>query len=100
MGKLKNEFNAFKEQQQALNETFKERIHSIDAKVQSFKPQTEEYNENFNTANQIQSIRNEFAKFELRIRGLEALKQETNTEVLISCNLNFKFIKKIIFNYQ
>jgi hypothetical protein len=97
----KNEFNAFKEQQQALNEIFKERIHSIDAKVQSFKPQTEEYNENFNTANQIQSIRNELVVFEEKIRDLEALNQAKNANVILIFELikiNIKIINKTILN--
>jgi hypothetical protein len=82
MGQLKNELYAFQEQQKAFNENLNERFHSIDAKIQSLKRQTEECFGTISTDVQIQSIRNKLETFEERIRSLEASRQTTHTQVI------------------
>jgi hypothetical protein len=87
--KMKNiqvELTYFKEQQEALNESIKEKFHSVEERIQSLRRQTEEYNGTISTAVQIQSIRSELVTFEERIRGLEDLNQTTNKHVIIISN--------------
>ena len=94
MDQLKNEFNAFKEQQMELNQSVIQRLNSIEAGNQSMRRQTEEYNGATSTAVQIQSIRNELVSFEARIRVLEYLNQTTNKHVItISNRLSLQFQK-------
>jgi len=102
MKKIQIEFAAFKEKQEALNESLKERFHSIEEKYQSLRRQTEENNVTISAVVQIQSIRNELVVFEERIRDLEALNQAKNANVIlifkmISLNLlkSLSFIKFI-----
>jgi len=82
MGQLKNEFNAFKEQQTELNQSIIQRLNSIEAGNQSMRRQTEEYNGTISTVVQIQSIRNELVAFEGRIKILERLNQSTDSQVI------------------
>ena len=99
MNKLTNEFNAFKEKQEALNENLKNHCHSIEASIQSLKKETKVFNQNISTENQIQSIRNELVKFERRIKGLEALNHVTYTQVILKQRIFFKLTKNsILFN--
>ena len=82
MGQLKNEFNAFKEQQTELNQSIIQRLNSIEAGNQSMRRQTEEYNGTISTVVPIQSIRNELVAFEGRIRILEGLNQSIDSQVI------------------
>ena len=82
MGQLKNEFNAFKEQQTELNQSIIQRLNSIEAGNQSVIRQIEEYNGTISTAVQIQSMRNELVAFEGRIRILEGLNQSLDLQVI------------------
>ena len=82
MGQLKNEFNAFKEQQTELNQSIIQRLNSIEAGNQRVIRQIEEYNGTISTVVQIQSIRNELVAFEGRIRILERLNQSTDSQVI------------------
>ena len=82
MDQLKNEFNAFKEQQMELNQSVIQRLNSIEAGNQSMRRQTEEYNGTISTVVQIQSIRNELVAFEGRIKILERLNQSTDSQVI------------------
>ena len=82
MGQLKNEFNAFKEQQTELNQSIIQRLNSIEAGNQSMRRQTEEYNGTISTVVPIQSIRNELVAFEGRIRILEGLNQSIDLQVI------------------
>jgi hypothetical protein len=82
MGQLKNEFNAFKEQQTELNQSIIQRLNSIEAGNQSVIRQIEEYNGTISTVVQIQSMRNELVAFEGRIRILEGLNQSIDSQVI------------------
>ena len=82
MGQLKNEFNAFKEQQTELNQSIIQRLNSIEAGNQSVIRQIEEYNGIISTVVQIQSMRNELVAFEGRIRILEGLNQSLDLQVI------------------
>ena len=82
MGQLKNEFNAFKEQQTELNQSIIQRLNSIEAGNQSVIRQIEEYNGTISTVVQIQSMRNELVAFEGRIRILEGLNQSLDLQVI------------------
>ena len=82
MGQLKNEFNAFKEQQTELNQSIIQRLNSIEAGNQSVIRQIEEYNGTISTVVQIQSIRNELVAFEGRIKILERLNQFIDSQVI------------------
>jgi hypothetical protein len=82
MGQLKNEFNAFKEQQTELNQSIIQRLNSIEAGNQRVIRQIEEYNGTISTVVQIQSIRNELVAFEGRIRILERLNQFIDSQVI------------------
>ena len=82
MDQLKNEFNAFKEQQMELNQSVIQRLNSIEAGNQSMRRQTEEYNGTISTVVPIQSIRNELVAFEGRIRILEGLNQSLDLQVI------------------
>ena len=94
MKKIQVELTYFKEQQEALNESIKEKFHSVEERIQSLRRQTEEYNGATSTAVQIQSIRNELVSFEARIRVLEDLNQTTNKHVItISNRLSLQFQK-------
>ena len=83
MGKLTNEFNAFKEQQTELNHSFIQRVDSLEIGTQSLRRRIEEYNGTISTAVQIQSMRNELVSFEARIRSLEASNQPTDSQVIL-----------------
>ena len=83
MKKIQVELTYFKEQQEALNESIKEKFHSVEERIQSLRRQTEEYNGATSTAVQIQSIRNELVSFEARIRNLESLKRAEDTQVVL-----------------
>ena len=83
MKKIQVELTYFKEQQEALNESIKEKFHSVEERIQSLRRQTEEYNVATSTAVQIQSIRNELVSFEARIRNLESLKRAEDTQVVL-----------------
>ena len=95
MEKLKTEFNTFKEKQEVLNENLKERLNSIELRIQSLKRQTEEHNGTTSTENQVQNIRNELVTFADRIRSLEASHPVTNAEVSLVLN-KLKNLFKII----
>ena len=82
MKKIQIEFAAFKEQQEALNESSKERFNSIETEIQSLRRKNDEKNRPVSSAVQSQSIRDEFVAFEERIRRLEALNQAKNTIVI------------------
>ena len=84
MKKIQIEFAAFKEKQEALNESLKERFHSIEEKYQSLRRQTEENNGTISTVVQIQTIRNELIAFDERIRSLEALSHVSDTQVVLT----------------
>ncbi len=97
MNKLTNEFNAFKEKQEALNENLKNNCHAIQASIQSLKKETKVFNQNISTENQIQSIWNELVKFERRIKGLEALNHVTDTQVILKQRHLYQVDKKLYF---
>ncbi len=83
MKKLQIEFAAFKENQEAFNESFKEQFHLIEERYQSLRKQTQEINGTISTVVQIQSIQNKLETFEERIRCLEALNQASDTQVIL-----------------
>ncbi len=82
MKKIQIEFAAFKEQQEALNESSKERFNSIETEIQSLRRKNDEKIRPVSAAVQSQSIRDELVAFEERIRRLEALNQEKITIVI------------------
>ena len=67
MNELRDEFNAFRVQQEVLNESYRERFFSIDERIQSIKQKPEENNGTFSNVVQTQDIQNKLQTFEERI---------------------------------
>ena len=80
---LQIELDSFKDNQEALNESSKERFNFIETEIQSLRRKIEENNRTISTVVQIQSIQNKLETFEERIGCLEALNQSSNTQVIL-----------------
>ena len=75
------EFVAFKEKLEAMNESFKERFNSVETDIQSLKEQSEKINGPISAGVQNQRIQYELDSFDERIKKLEALNQAKVTQV-------------------
>ena len=84
MNELRDEFNAFRVQQEVLNESYRERFFSIDERIQSIKQKPEENNGTFSNVVQTQDIQNKLQTFEERITSLEALNHRPDTKVILT----------------
>ncbi len=82
MNELRDEFKAFRVQQEALNKSYRERFFSIDERIQSIKRKPEENNGTFLNVVQTQDIQNRLQTFEERITSLEALNNRPDTKVI------------------
>ncbi len=80
---LQIELDSFKDNQEALNESSKERFNFIETEIQSLRRKIEENNRTISTVVQIQSIQNKLETFEERIGCLESLNQSSNTQVIL-----------------
>jgi len=89
MNELRDEFNAFRVQQEALNESYRERFSSIDERIQSIKKKPEENNGTISNVVKTQSIQNKLETFEERITSLEALNHRTDTKVILPTKETF-----------
>jgi hypothetical protein len=83
MKMLQIELDSFKDNQEALNESSKERFNFIETEIQSLRRKIEENNRTISTVVQIQSIQNKLETFEERIGCLESLNQSSNTQVIL-----------------
>ena len=77
------EFAAFKEKLEAINESFKERFNSVETDIQSLKEQSEKINGPISAGDQNQRIQYELGSFDERIKKLEALNQAKDTKVVL-----------------
>ena len=84
MNKLRDEFNAFRVQQEVLNESYRERFFSIDERILSLQQVPEENNGTISNVVQTQSIQNKLETFEERITSLEALIHRTDKKVILA----------------
>jgi len=73
MGKLRNDLNAFKEQQRELNQGFIERLNSLDAQNQKSTIRSNENIEAIQTIDQIRNLSENFFPFDNRIKRIEEL---------------------------
>ena len=76
------EFVAFKEKLEAMNESFKERFNSVETDIQSLKEQSEKINGPISAGVQNRRIQYELDSFDERIKKLEAFKQAKDTQVI------------------
>ncbi len=82
MNELRDEFNAFRVQQEALNESYRERFFSIDERIQILQQEPEANSGTISNVAQTQNIQNKLETFEERITSLEALNHRTDTKVI------------------
>ena len=71
MGKLRNDFDAFKDQYTELNRGVMERLHSLEVRNQNMEARLNENIQQFATTNQIRNILERFSSFDSRIKKLE-----------------------------
>ena len=71
MGKLRNDFDAFKDQHTELNRGVMERLHSLEVRNQNMEARLNENIQQFATTNQIRNIFERFSSFDSRIKKLE-----------------------------
>jgi hypothetical protein len=71
MGKLRNDFDAFKDQHTELNRGVMERLHSLEVRNQNMEARLNENIQQFATTNQIRNILERFSSFDSRIKKLE-----------------------------
>ena len=97
MGQLKNDLNAFKEQQRELNQSFIERLNSLEVQKQNLTSGSNENTETIPTFVQIKNILEKLISFDDRIKRIEELNQDQN-QVNILINIkkekNFNPTKK------
>jgi len=97
MGQLKNGLNAFKEQQRELNQSFIERLNSLEVQKQNLTSGSNENTETIPTFVQIKNILEKLISFDDRIKRIEELNQDQN-QVNILINIkkekNFNPTKK------
>ena len=84
MNELRDEFNAFRVQQEVLNESYRERFFSIDERILSLQQVPKENNGTISNVVQTQSIQNKLETFEERITSLEALNHRTDKKVILA----------------
>jgi hypothetical protein len=82
MNELRDEFNAFRVQQEALNESYRERFFSIDERIQILQQEPEANNGAISNVAHTQGIQNKLETFEERITSLEALNHRPDTKVI------------------
>ena len=75
MGKLRNDFNAFREQQDKLNQSLIKQLQSIKVQNESAMGQRHQCIENTSATAKIRLIFAKLTSFNERIRALEALNQ-------------------------
>ncbi len=68
MGQLRNDLNAFKEQQRELNQSFIERLNSLEVQKQNVTSRSNENTEAILTIVQIRNISEKLISFEIRRR--------------------------------
>jgi hypothetical protein len=71
MGKLRDDFNVFKEQQVELNQSLTQRLRLLEDQNQNSVRRFNENNEQFATVVQISNISEKLISFDARIKRLE-----------------------------
>ena len=89
MGQLKNDLNAFKEQQRELNQSFIERLNSLEVQKQNLTSISNENTEAIPTIVQIRNISEKLISFDDRIKRIEELNPDQN-QVNILLNMKKK----------
>ncbi len=87
MGQLRNDLNAFKEQQRELNQSFIERLNSLEVQKQNVTSRSNENTEAILTIVQIRNISEKLISFDDRIKRIEELNPDQN-QVNILLNIN------------
>ena len=87
MGQLRNDLNAFKEQQRELNQSFIERSNSLEVQKQNLTSRSNENTEAIPTIVQIRNISEKLISFDDRIKRIEELNPDQN-QVNILLNIN------------
>ncbi len=87
MGQLRNDLNAFKEQQRELNQSFIERLNSLEVRNQKSTIRSNENTESITTIVQIRNILEKLISFDDRIKRIEELNPVQN-QVNILLNIN------------
>ena len=87
MGQLRNDLNAFKQQQRELNQSFIERLNSLEVQKQNLTSRSNENTETVLIIDQIRNISEKLISFDDRIKRIEELNPDQN-QVNILLNIN------------
>ena len=88
MGKLRDDFNVFKEQQVELNQSLTQRLRLLEDQNQNSVRRFNENNEQFATVVQISNISEKLISFDARIKRLE-------DPITVNNQVTFAFILKL-----
>ena len=78
MGQFRNDLNAFKEQQRELNQSFIERLNSLEVQNQKSTIRSNENTESITTIVKIRNILEKLISFDDRIKRIEELNPVQN----------------------